>query len=109
VTNYVQWEARTAHTTVIDASGIMYLMGGAGNGTDNFFNDVWMSTNKGAATVMRTDWCACACACVCVRLRVCVHACLCVCVRVSVLVCECPCVCVFVCVCVLSPLQCMLK
>jgi hypothetical protein len=106
VTNYVLWEARSGHTTVIDAAGIMYLMGGF-NGT-SFFNDMWISTNKGAATVMRTDWCVCACVCsrararafvrVCVRLRICVHA------RVRVLVsvwaCLCArCVCVVMCMC----------
>ncbi len=39
------WAARFGHTTVIDAAGTMYLIGGY-NG--NYFNDVWSSANKGA-------------------------------------------------------------
>jgi hypothetical protein len=76
VTNYALWEARAGHTTVIDAAGIMYLMGGLNDFNDKsfaaFFNDMWISTNKGAATVRPTDRCACACAYVCARARVCV-------------------------------------
>ena len=43
------WAGRCGHTTVIDAAGNIYLMGGlkAGPG-DGYFNDVWVGTNKGA-------------------------------------------------------------
>jgi hypothetical protein len=43
------WPDRYGHTTVIDAAGNIYLMGGlkAGPG-DGYFNDVWVGTNKGA-------------------------------------------------------------
>ncbi len=41
------WAGRVAHTTVIDAAGTIYVIGGEGiNG--NFFNDVYASTDGGA-------------------------------------------------------------
>ncbi len=40
------WPARRGHTTVIDAAGTIYLMGGSD--ARNGFNDVWVGTNKGA-------------------------------------------------------------
>ncbi len=40
------WAARGAHTSVIDAAGAIYVIGGT-NGT-NYFNDVWVSTDGGA-------------------------------------------------------------
>jgi hypothetical protein len=45
VTSDAPWAARYGHTTVIDAAGTMYLIGGY-NGTS--LNDVWSSANKGA-------------------------------------------------------------
>ncbi len=48
------WPARYGHTTVIDAAGTIYLMGGAfvrGGGAGahlNLYNDVWVGTNNGA-------------------------------------------------------------
>ena len=45
------WAARFAHTTVIDAAGSMYLMGGLSNSAA--FNDVWQSAGAGANT---THW-----------------------------------------------------
>ena len=47
VTNQPPWEGRYGHTTVIDAAGNMYLMGGLGDGFGNYFNDVWKGTNSG--------------------------------------------------------------
>ncbi len=45
VTGDAPWAARVGHTTVIDAAGTMYLMGGAGV---TKYNDVWQSTGAGA-------------------------------------------------------------
>jgi hypothetical protein len=42
------WAARQGHTSVIDAAGAIYVIGGH-NGT-NYFNDVVVSTDGGA------DW-----------------------------------------------------
>ncbi len=44
------WPARYGHTTVIDAAGTIYLMGGAiaRGGQVNLYNDVWVGTNNGA-------------------------------------------------------------
>jgi hypothetical protein len=39
------WAARHAHTSVIDAAGAIYVIGGQ-SGT--VYNDVWMSTDGGA-------------------------------------------------------------
>ncbi len=41
------WAARYGHTTVIDAAGAIYVIGGSG-GDVTFYNDVWVSTNEGA-------------------------------------------------------------
>ncbi len=44
-----EWAARTGHTSVIDAAGAIYVIGGLGiNGTGINFNDVWVSTDGGA-------------------------------------------------------------
>ncbi len=47
-TTSAPWAARRAHTTVIDAAGAIYVIGGF-DGT-NYFKDVWVSTDGGA------DW-----------------------------------------------------
>jgi hypothetical protein len=41
------WAARNGHTTVIDAAGAIYVLGGETIG-GNFHNDVWVSTDGGA-------------------------------------------------------------
>ncbi len=46
-----QWAARRSHTTVIDAAGAIYVIGG-GFGTTRY-NDVWASTNGGADRTRR--------------------------------------------------------
>ena len=46
VTSNAPWAARSAHTTVIDAAGTMFLIGGQGD--TGFLNDVWSSADKGA-------------------------------------------------------------
>jgi hypothetical protein len=40
-----EWAARSGHTSVIDAAGAIYVIGGTGN---DIFNDVWASTDGGA-------------------------------------------------------------
>ncbi len=39
------WGVRWGHTSVIDAAGAIYVIGGGG---DSFCKDVWMSADKGA-------------------------------------------------------------
>ena len=44
------WAARSGHTSVIDAAGAIYVIGGntsGGSGT-GYLNDVWVSTDGGA-------------------------------------------------------------
>jgi hypothetical protein len=40
------WAARDSHTTVVDAAGAIYVMGG--NSGTSYLNDVWVSKDKGA-------------------------------------------------------------
>ncbi len=40
------WAGRFGHTSVIDAAGAIYVIGGSGDRT--YFNDVWVSTDGGA-------------------------------------------------------------
>jgi hypothetical protein len=40
------WAARYGHTSVIDAAGAIYVLGGSGGST--YFQDVWASTDGGA-------------------------------------------------------------
>ncbi len=41
------WGARDRHTSVIDAAGAIYVIGGH-SGYSNYYNDVWVSTDGGA-------------------------------------------------------------
>ncbi len=42
------WAARSGHTSVVDAAGAIYVIGGTyGDGTTGY-NDVWASTDGGA-------------------------------------------------------------
>jgi hypothetical protein len=42
-----EWAARFFHTSVVDASGAIYVIGGwSGGGT--YYSDVWASTDGGA-------------------------------------------------------------
>jgi hypothetical protein len=45
-TTSAPWAARRGHTTVIDAAGAIYVIGGHGSSTD--YQDVWVSTDGGA-------------------------------------------------------------
>ncbi len=48
------WAARYSHTSVIDAAGAIYVIGGEGYnatgeyGSDTYYSDVWKSANGGA-------------------------------------------------------------
>ena len=42
-----EWAARNVHTSVVDAAGAIYVIGGVG-GTTTRYNDVWASTDGGA-------------------------------------------------------------
>ncbi len=41
------WAARESHTSVIDAAGAIYVIGGY-NGGYTYYQDVWASTDGGA-------------------------------------------------------------
>ncbi len=41
-----EWAGRYSHTSVVDAAGAIYVIGGVGGGTN--FHDVWASTDRGA-------------------------------------------------------------
>ena len=41
------WAARHFHTSVVDAAGAIYVIGGYG-GTLTYYKDVWVSTDGGA-------------------------------------------------------------
>ncbi len=48
-----EWAARGSHTSVIDAAGAIYVIGGLGGYTSTGttdYNDVWASTDGGAQT-----------------------------------------------------------
>jgi hypothetical protein len=43
------WAGRYQHTSVVDAAGAIYVLGGNGyNGTVTYYHDVWASTDGGA-------------------------------------------------------------
>ncbi len=52
------WAGRQGHTTVVDAAGAIYVIGGVSyNGTDlTCFNDVWVSTDGGARPDSGMGW-----------------------------------------------------
>ena len=41
------WAARSYHTSVVDAAGAIYVLGGR-VGTTGYYKDVWVSTDGGA-------------------------------------------------------------
>ncbi len=48
-TTTAPWAGREGHTTVIDAAGAIYVIGGSSSGINStYFNDVWVSTDGGA-------------------------------------------------------------
>ncbi len=52
------WAARFGHTSVIDASGAIYVIGGVGGTYPNYiyFHDVWVSTDGGARPDSGVGW-----------------------------------------------------
>jgi hypothetical protein len=44
-----EWAGRSYHTTVIDAAGAIYVIGGYRGGT-TYYRDVWVSTDGGERT-----------------------------------------------------------
>ncbi len=44
-TSSAPWAARRGHTSVIDAAGAIYVIGGYGN---SYSTDLWVSTDRGA-------------------------------------------------------------
>ncbi len=42
------WAGRAYHTSVVDAAGAIYVLGGVGGYGSTLFNDVWASTDGGA-------------------------------------------------------------
>jgi hypothetical protein len=46
-----EWAGRFSHTSVVDAAGAIYVIGGFGRhvgGPETYLNDVWTSTDGGA-------------------------------------------------------------
>jgi hypothetical protein len=48
------WAGRAFHTSVVDAAGAIYVIGGESGGT--YYNDVWKSTDGGADPDSRRGW-----------------------------------------------------
>ena len=71
MTGAAPWAARYLLTSVIDAAGNIYVLGGGDD--SHYFNDVWQSKNQGVALHAVRHVCVLAC----VRVRAC---CKCVCV-----------------------------
>jgi hypothetical protein len=49
-TTSAPWTARQGHTSVVDADGAIYVIGGGNDGSSTVYhyNDVWVSTDGGA-------------------------------------------------------------
>jgi hypothetical protein len=47
------WAARSHHTSVIDAAGAIYVIGGRYGGTGTYWQDVYVSTDGGARAGLR--------------------------------------------------------
>jgi hypothetical protein len=62
VTKTALWAGRVGHTTVIDAAGAIYVIGGFSStgtwngGSNTFLNDVWVSTDGGARPDSGVGW-----------------------------------------------------
>ncbi len=52
-TTSAPWAARYRHTSVVDAAGTIYVIGGGGGSAGTNFNDVWKSTDGGARAGLR--------------------------------------------------------
>jgi hypothetical protein len=52
-----QWAARSGHTSVIDAAGAIYVIGGYSYSDSGYsFQDVWVSTDGGARPDSVRGW-----------------------------------------------------
>jgi hypothetical protein len=54
LTSGAPWKARFAHTSVVDAAGAIYVIGGQSFGTN--YQDVWASTDGGARPGSAKGW-----------------------------------------------------
>ncbi len=52
-TTSAPWMARIEHTSVVDAAGATYVIGGIGGYSGTFLKDVWVSTDGGARAGLR--------------------------------------------------------
>jgi hypothetical protein len=100
MTANASWAARDGHTSVADAAGRIYVLGGLCYDAGTFYNDVWRSADQGAAPHRSANVCVrvvypagrYVCdlrvrLCGCVRMRACVRACVragCACARTCV-------------------------
>jgi hypothetical protein len=48
------WAARYGHTTVVDAAGAIYVLGGSGS--SGYYKDVWVSIDGGARPDSGVGW-----------------------------------------------------
>ncbi len=51
-----EWAGRYFHTSVVDASGAIYVIGGY-DGSGTYYNDVWASTDGGARAGLQQGGC----------------------------------------------------
>jgi hypothetical protein len=54
-TTSAPWAARGGHTTVIDAAGAIYVIGGLGDTGTTRYKDVWVSTDGGVDRTRREE------------------------------------------------------
>ncbi len=54
--NQAPWAGRYYHSTVIDAAGAIYVLGGYNGGTFTHYKDVWMGTAGGAWPDSRREY-----------------------------------------------------
>ena len=52
-TTSAPWAARICHTSVVDAAGAIYVLGGD---SGNYLNDVWVGTDRGAGPTRAGYW-----------------------------------------------------
>jgi hypothetical protein len=59
-TTSAPWAGRSGHTSVIDAAGAIYVIGGSSGTYQNltYYHDVWASTDGGARPYSRRGWSA---------------------------------------------------
>jgi hypothetical protein len=56
-TKTAPWAARYGHTSVVDAAGAIYVIGGFYSGTNaTYYKEVWASTDGGAQPDLGVGW-----------------------------------------------------